>query len=273
MSTSTGTTTARTGAGSVALVGAGPGAADLITLAGARALASADVVLIDRLAPRELLEHAPHGVDVVDVGKAPGAHVATQDQINDRLLAEARAGRRVVRLKGGDPYVLGRGGEEVAFLRGHGIDVSVIPGVTSAVAVPAAAGIPVTHRGLATGFTVVTGHDQLGDVPVRPDHTLVVLMGVARLESTVAALRSRGLDGATPAAVVERGFLPDQRSTVATLGTLVDRAREIGVSNPAVIVIGDVVSLADAGTEDLLTSALAAGSPAATPYLTAKELS
>ncbi|GHD01868.1 uroporphyrinogen-III C-methyltransferase [Zhihengliuella salsuginis] len=273
MNSETRTTTARTGAGTVTLVGAGPGAADLITLAGARALAGADVVLMDRLAPRELLEHTGPGTRVIDVGKAPGAHVATQDQINVRLVAEARAGHRVVRLKGGDPYVLGRGGEEAAFLREHGIDVSVVPGVTSAVSVPAAAGIPVTHRGLATGFTVVTGHEELGDVPVRADHTLVVLMGVARLESTVAALRSRGLDGTTPVAIVERGFLPDQRSTIATLATIAARARAIGVSNPAVIVIGDVVTLADMEREDFFTSALAAEQSAAHPNLTAKELS
>ena len=228
-------------AGRVSLVGGGPGAEGLITVRGRQLLAEADVVVADRLGPRGLLAELSDSVRVIEVGKAPGAHQATQHEINEILVREAMAGNVVVRLKGGDPYVLGRGGEEAEFCRRHGVDVEVVPGVTSAVSVPAAAGIPVTHRGLATGFSVATGHDELAELPARPDHTIVLLMGVRRLADSVAVLRSRGLDGTTPVAIVERGWTPEQRVTIATLGTIVDRARAVGVANPAVIVIGDVV--------------------------------
>ncbi|GAB4099445.1 uroporphyrinogen-III C-methyltransferase [Sinomonas halotolerans] len=227
--------------GRVALVGGGPGDTGLITVRGRQLLAEADVVVADRLGPRDLLAELGESVRVIEVGKAPGAHQATQDEINAILVQEAKAGNVVVRLKGGDPYVLGRGGEEAEFCREHGVDVEVVPGVTSAVSVPAAAGIPVTHRGLATGFSVATGHDELMELPARRDHTIVLLMGVRRLADSVAALRSRGLDAETPVAVVERGWTPEQRVTIATLGTIVDCARAVGVANPAVIVIGDVV--------------------------------
>ena len=228
-------------AGRVSLVGGGPGAEGLITVRGRQLLAEADVVVADRLGPRGLLAELSGSVRVIEVGKAPGAHQATQHEINEILVREAMAGNVVVRLKGGDPYVLGRGGEEAEFCRRHGVDVEVVPGVTSAVSVPAAAGIPVTHRGLATGFSVATGHDELAELPARPDHTIVLLMGVRRLADSVAVVRSRGLDGTTPVAIVERGWTPEQRVTIATLGTIVDRARAVGVANPAVIVIGDVV--------------------------------
>ncbi|WP_077490534.1 uroporphyrinogen-III C-methyltransferase [Sinomonas mesophila] len=227
--------------GRVALVGGGPGDPGLITVRGRQLLAEADVVVADRLGPRDLLSELSEGVRVIEVGKAPGAHQATQSEINAILVREARAGHVVVRLKGGDPYVLGRGGEEAEYCREHGVDVEVVPGVTSAVSVPAAAGIPVTHRGLATGFSVATGHDELAELPARPDHTIVLLMGVRRLAESVAVLRSRGLGADTPVAVVERGWTPEQRVTIATLGTIVDRARAVGVANPAVVVIGDVV--------------------------------
>ncbi|QCU77143.1 uroporphyrinogen-III C-methyltransferase [Citricoccus sp. SGAir0253] len=229
--------------GRVALVGGGPGEGGLITVRGRQLLATADVVVADRLGPRELLEDLEPGVRVIEVGKAPGNHLVGQDEINAILVREARAGHLVVRLKGGDPYVLGRGGEEARSCRDHGIDVEVVPGVTSAVSVPAAAGIPVTHRGTATGFTVVTGHEDLADLPARPDHTLVLLMGVRRLARTAALLRSRGLGPGTPVAVVERGWMPDQRVTIGTLETIAAQAERTGVRNPAVIVVGDVVRL------------------------------
>jgi uroporphyrin-III C-methyltransferase / precorrin-2 dehydrogenase / sirohydrochlorin ferrochelatase len=148
-----------------------------------------------------------------------------------------------VRLKGGDPYVLGRGGEERLACEAHGIPVEVVPGVTSAVAVPAAAGIPVTHRGVARGFTVVTGHDELPAVPPGTDHTVVLLMGVGRLARSVRSLLETGRPASCPVAVVERGFLPDQRVTFGTLADIAELAREVGVENPAVVVIGDVVRL------------------------------
>ena len=233
----------RTGTGWVALVGGGPGHDGLLTTRGRELLASADVVVVDRLAPRGVVDRLPASVRVVDVGKAPGRHTVAQDGINDLLVEEALAGRAVVRLKGGDPYVLGRGGEERLACEAHGIPVEVVPGVTSAVAVPAAAGIPVTHRGVARGFTVVTGHDELPTVPPGTDHTVVLLMGVGRLGRSARSLMDAGRPGSCPVAVVERGFLPDQRVTFGTLADIAERARAAGVGNPAVVVVGDVVRL------------------------------
>ncbi|GAA3686490.1 uroporphyrinogen-III C-methyltransferase [Arthrobacter ginkgonis] len=256
-------------AGRIALVGGGPGDIGLITVRGRTLLAEADVVVADRLGPRGLLAELDPAVRVIEVGKAPGAHLATQEEINEILVAEARAGHLVVRLKGGDPYVLGRGGEEAAYARARGIDVEVVPGVTSAVSVPAAAGIPVTHRGLATGFSVVTGHQDLGEVPVRQDHTLVLLMGIARLGESVAGLLARGMDPATPVGIVERGWTPEQRVCIGTLETIAADAGRARIGNPAVIVIGRVVSLSPyAGPVSETTAPEAAPEeavPAATP--------
>ncbi|UKA48859.1 uroporphyrinogen-III C-methyltransferase [Arthrobacter sp. FW305-123] len=228
-------------AGSVALVGGGPGDSGLITVRGRRLLGQADVVVADRLGPRELLKELAPDVRVIEVGKTPGHHPVPQLEINRILVDEALKGNRVVRLKGGDPYVLGRGGEEAEFCRQNGVEVEVVSGVTSAISVPAAAGIPVTHRGLAKGFSVVTGHEELSEVPARPDHTVVLLMGVAQLRDSAAALAGSGLPLDTPVGIVENGYLPDQRVTIGTLGTIADQAEAVGVANPAVIVIGDVV--------------------------------
>ncbi len=233
----------RAGAGWVALVGGGPGADGLLTTRARELLAAADVVVLDRLAPRAVVDRLPATVRVVDVGKAPGRHALAQDAINDLLVEEALAGRAVVRLKGGDPYVLGRGGEERLACEAHGIRVEVVPGVTSAVAVPAAAGIPVTHRGVARGFTVVTGHDELPAVPPGTDHTVVLLMGVGRLARSARSLSDAGRPASCPVAVIERGFAPDQRVTFATLGDIAGRAAAAAVENPAVVVVGDVVRL------------------------------
>ncbi|MCM0615505.1 uroporphyrinogen-III C-methyltransferase [Paenarthrobacter sp. TYUT067] len=227
--------------GSVALVGGGPGDSGLITVRGRRLLGQADVVVADRLGPRALLNELAPDVRVIEVGKTPGHHPVPQLEINRILVEEALKGNRVVRLKGGDPYVLGRGGEEAEFCRQNGVEVEVVSGVTSAISVPAAAGIPVTHRGLAKGFSVVTGHEELSEVPARPDHTVVLLMGVAQLRDSAAALAGSGLPLDTPVGIVENGYLPDQRVTIGTLGTIADQAEAVGVANPAVIVIGDVV--------------------------------
>ncbi len=235
--------TARPGAGWVALVGGGPGADGLLTSRGRELLAVADVVVLDRLAPHAVVDRLPASVRVIDVGKTPGRHALAQDRINELLVEEALAGHAVVRLKGGDPYVLGRGGEERLACEAHGIRVEVVPGVTSAVAVPAAAGIPVTHRGVARGFTVVTGHDELPAVPPGTDHTVVLLMGVGRLARSAQSLRDAGRPASCPVAVVERGFAPDQRVTFGTLADIAARASEVGVENPAVVVVGDVVRL------------------------------
>lgn len=232
----------RPGRGHVALVGGGPGDPGLITARGLRLLAQADVVVADRLAPRALLEGLGDHVLVVDVGKAPGRHPVPQEEINRILVEHALAGRRVVRLKGGDPYVLGRGGEELEVCLRAGVDAEVVPGITSAVSVPAAVGIPVTHRGLAKGFAVVSGHEQLADAP--RDATLVLLMGVSLLRATAARLVELGRDADCPVGIVEDGYGPRQRLTVATLATVADVAEERGVRPPAVVVVGDVVTMA-----------------------------
>ncbi len=233
--------------GRVVLVGGGPGHPDLLTLRGRRALAEADVVVVDRLAPLAVLDELDPGVEVVDVGKAPDHHPVPQEEINRILVERARAGLVVVRLKGGDPYVLGRGGEELAACRAAGVPCEVVPGVTSAFAVPAAAGVPVTHRGLSRSVTVVTGHEELdAEALTRLGGTLVVLMGVSRLGELCTGMVAAGADPATPVAVVERGCTPAQRTTAATLGTAAATAAARGVRAPAVVVVGAVAALAEA---------------------------
>ena len=257
--------------GRVTLVGAGPGAADLLTYRAWRALTTADVVVTDRLVPREVLDDLGPGVEVVDVGKAPGRHTLPQAEIDALIVARALAGQRVVRLKGGDPFVFGRGGEEVAACRAAGVPVDVVPGVSSALAAPALAGVPLTHRGTTTAFHVVTGHTRDGDAGggVLDDvsvacvtsraATLVVLMGVAALPGIVARLLDAGAAPATPVAIVERGSLPDQRVTRVALDLAAKRAEEVGVRAPAVVVIGDVAH------EELLEVVRDAGGAAGQP--------
>ncbi len=241
----------RGGLGRVTLVGGGPGDASLITLAGRRALAEADVVVVDRLAPRALLDELDADVEVVDVGKAPDHHPVPQREIERVLVDRALRGLRVVRLKGGDGYVFGRGAEEAAACRAAGITVDVVPGITSALAVPAAAGIPVTHRGVARSVTVMTGHEVLGDdelldlaAQTARGGTLVVLMGVSRLPELAAGLAAQGADPDLPVALVESGCTPEQRTTTATLATAAQVAQSRGVRAPAVIVIGLVAAMA-----------------------------
>lgn len=241
--------------GHVTLVGGGPGAPDLLTFRGWRAIARADVVVTDRLCPREVLDDLGPDVEIIDVGKAAGHHPVPQVEINALLVRHARLGRRVVRLKGGDPFLFGRGGEEVAACRAAGIPVEVVPGVSSAFAVPALAGIPVTHRGTTTSVHVVAGHTRAG-APAGPDvlddvavacvveqaATLVVLMGVAALPAITRRLLDAGADPATPVAIVESGSTPNQRVTRAALDLAAKRAVEVGVAAPAVIVIGGVAA-------------------------------
>lgn len=233
--------------GRVALVGGGPADEGLITATGHRLLSQADVVVADRLGPRSILDRLGDSVKIIDVGKSPGHHPVPQESINRILVEEALMGRNVVRLKGGDPYVLGRGGEEVQYCRRHGIDVEVVPGVTSAISVPAAAGIPVTHRGVAKGFSVLTGHEDLrvqaGQVPPGADHTLLLLMGVGRLAESARILIGYGRSPQTPVAIIENGWMPQQRVTTGTLADIAATAAERGVASPAVIVVGDVVTL------------------------------
>ena len=239
------------GTGSVALVGGGPGDAGLITVHGRRLLAEADVVVVDKLAPRSLLAELDPGVEVIDAGKAPHAHNLTQDQINELIVSRARAGQRVVRLKGGDPFVFGRGGEEALACVRAGVPFSVVPGVTSAVAVPAYAGIPVTHRGVTQDFAVVSAHLDPShpgatvdwEALARGPGTLVLLMGVAHLEEISAELIKRGRDAATPVAVIRDGTLPGQQVLTSTLGAVAEEAARAGIRPPAVVVVGEVVRL------------------------------
>ena len=231
-------------AGRVALVGGGPGDPGLVTTRGRRLVAEADVVVVDRLAPRALLDGLDEDVVVVDVGKAAGDHPVPQEEINRLIVEHAQAGRRVVRLKGGDPFVLGRGGEEALACIAAGVPVEVVPGVTSAVAVPASAGIPVTHRGRSRQVTIASGHEGLDWASLaRLEGTLVLLMGVSALAESAAALVAHGKPATTPVALVESGCTPQQRTTTGTLATIAALARERGVRPPAVVVVGDVVDL------------------------------
>jgi len=245
----------KTSGGQVILVGAGPGDVDLITVRGRRALATADVVVADRLVPQALLDELPPQVEVVDVAKIPRGRAAMQEDINSLLVARARAGHVVVRLKGGDPFVFGRGYEEVAACMAAGIPCTVVPGVTSAIAVPAAAGIPVTHRGVAQEVSVVAGHlppeDPRSQVDwtalARGRGTLVLLMAVEQLGAIASALVAHGRDPSTRVAIVENGTTERERVVDATLETAASAAAESGVRPPAVVVIGDVVAMARPG--------------------------
>lgn len=211
--------------GRVVLVGGGPGDVDLLTIGGRRALAEADVVVTDRLGPIGVLAELDPGVEVINVGKSPGNHPVPQEEINRILVERARRGQVVVRLKGGDSYIFGRGGEEVLACREAGIPVEVVPGVSSALAVPTLAGIPLIHRAVAHTLVVTTGHDGLDPA--------------ARIAGD--AIES-GADPETPVAIVERGSTPTQRTTYGRLNTIAGRAEAVGVPAPAVIVIGAVAA-------------------------------
>ena len=235
--------------GRVVLVGGGPGEPDLLTLRGFRALLDADVVVTDRLAPTRLLDLLPAGVEVVDVGKAPGHAAATQEQINELIVTRAKAGEIVVRLKGGDPFVLGRGGEEVEACLAAGVDVDVVPGLTSAVAGPTLAGVPLTERGITQHFTVVSGHLPPGDPGstvdwdqlARGDGTIVLMMAVANLAAIAEALVAGGRKPSTPVAIVENASLASQRVLLSTLAELGATAERGQVVPPAIVVVGEVV--------------------------------
>lgn len=236
----------RPGQGRVVLVGGGPGDPDLLTVAGRRALAEADVVVADRLGPSGILTDLPADVQVIDVGKQSGHHLVTQEEIHELLIEHARRGLVVIRLKGGDPYLYGRGGEEVLACRAAGVPVTVLPGVSSALAVPGAAGIPLTHRGTVDAVHVMNGHGGWSAAALtglrEVTCTVVVMMGVSSLGRLVAEALAAGVDPATPAAVVENGTLPGQRVTRAALADLPAVAAERRVQAPAVVVLGRVAS-------------------------------
>ena len=239
-------------AGHVALVGGGPGDPDLITVRGKQLLDAADVVVVDRLAPRALLTTLRPDVEVIDCGKSAHRHNLSQEEISAVLVDRARAGRRVVRLKGGDPFVFGRGGEEWLACAAAGVPVSVVPGLSSALAAPAAAGIPLTHRGMAADFTVVSGHLDPGragaegvDWPGLAAHggTLVILMAMDRLGLIAEELIAHGRAADTPAAVVHRASSPAQRVVRSDLAGLAAAVAQAGVGAPAVVVVGAVVDV------------------------------
>jgi uroporphyrin-III C-methyltransferase len=238
--------------GKVYLIGAGPGDPELLTFKAARCLGQAQVVLIDALVGRGVLAHAAPDAEIVEVGKRCGFHSAAQHDIEARMLAEARAGRCVARVKGGDPFIFGRGGEEIDTLRAAGIEVEVINGITAGSAVPATLGIPLTHRHLAHGVTFVSGHSHQDGAEAdwarlaQSAMTLVIYMGMNNLDHIVGRLLAGGLDAGTPAAVIEQGTLPTQRQTLASLGGLCAAAKRAGLGCPALIVIGHTVSFARA---------------------------
>jgi len=232
--------------GIVYIVGGGPGDPGLITVKGLDCLRQADVVLYDRLAAPELLDEVPSDAELIDVGKEPKRHRRSQEEINDLLVEKARAGKIVVRLKGGDPFIFGRGGEECQALAEAGIRYEVVPGVSSAIAVPAYAGIPVTHRGVTTAFTVVAGHNGGTDSGIDWEGisrigTIVFLMGVEHLPEIVAKLSAHGRSSDTPAVLIQEGTTPNQLVITGTLDDIVEKAP--GIRPPAVFVVGEVVRL------------------------------
>ena len=231
--------------GRVSLIGGGPGAEDLLTGRARQALREADVVLFDRLGPYRTLPQLAPGAELIDVGKTPGHHPVSQTDIEKLMVAKAREGRHVVRLKGGDPFVFGRGGEEVNTCIAEGIPVTTVPGISSSIAVPAAAGIPVTYRGVAHAFTVISGHQPLTDQELEAlsklGGTIVVLMGIGTLPQLTSGLRRAGLASSVPVAIVEKGYSPEQRTTVTNLGEAVTAAGLARCTSPAVVVIGEVV--------------------------------
>jgi uroporphyrin-III C-methyltransferase len=252
------------GAGKVWLVGAGPGDPDLLTVKALRLLQGAEVVVHDRLTPPELLRLASPAARLIDVGKRKSRHTLPQDGINQLLVALAREGLKVVRLKGGDPFVFGRGGEELLALREAGVEAEVVPGVTSALAAAAGAGVPLTHRGLAQAVTFVTGHAAVRDgeagepdldwlVLSRPNHTVVVYMGVTTAGLLAQRLIAAGRDASTPALIVENASRADERRLLTRLAELPKAAA--GLDGPALLVIGEVAALAQ--VEPLIVSAAA----------------
>jgi uroporphyrin-III C-methyltransferase len=238
--------------GKVYLVGAGPGDPELITLKGKRCLEAADVILFDELANHELLQFADTTSELIYVGKKPGKHCADQREIEALLIERARRGKTVVRLKGGDPFVFGRGGEEAQALSAAGIPFEIVPGISSALAVPAYAGIPVTHRARASSFAVVTGHKVAGaehcvnwrDL-VRGVDTLIILMGVENIDAIMNALVAEGCDPQRPVALIQSGTRVDQRTLIGTVLTIAELAVQCRFKPPAVIVVGLVVEMAD----------------------------
>jgi uroporphyrin-III C-methyltransferase len=246
--------------GKVYLVGSGPGAPGLLAQRARDVIDTADVVLYDQLPGEEILATLPEGAELIDCGKYGGRHTLEQDEIEALMIDRAQQGKVVIRLKGGDPFLFGRGGEELERVRAAGLDVGMVPGISSAFAVPASVGIPLTHRSYASQVTILTGHED----PTKPEPaldwkllaqsrgTIVILMGVANLKRIAEALVENGKGKNTPVAIIERGLRKDRRVTTGTLATIAIKAKKTGVKPPAVIVIGNVVKLYDPNAPDLI---------------------
>ena len=246
--------------GKVFLVGAGPGDPELLTLKAVRALAIADVILIDDLVNRDVLQHASADARVIEVGKRGGCKSTPQTFIEKLMITEAKAGYNVVRLKGGDPFMFGRGGEECASLRAENIQVEVIGGITSGMAAPAALGIPVTHRVVCHGVIFVTGHGKGDESPnwqalAQTGLTLVIYMAIGNLTEIAAALERGGLSGDTPACAIQHATLANQRQVVSTLQNLAHKVNAVGLSSPGIVVIGNVVRYHHVVRQDILAAA------------------
>ena len=238
--------------GIVYLIGAGPGDPDLLTVKAQRLIRHADVVLYDRLVSEEILALIPKGASQISVAKVAGKRCVSQEEINRQLVVMAGRGRLVVRLKGGDPYMFGRGGEEAQVLRQHGIPFKVVPGVTAATGCSAYSGIPLTHRGLNHGVRFLTGHfrdDQALDINwskvADPDCTLVIYMGLGNLQRITGELISAGLPGSTPAAAIQNGTTKKQQKVISTLADLPEAIHRAGLESPVMIIIGEVVALSE----------------------------
>jgi len=237
--------------GKVYLVGSGPGDPELLTMKARRLIDTADVVIYDQLPGKAILDSIPQNTEKIDAGKFAGDHRLSQWETNELIIEKAKEGKMVVRLKGGDPYMFGRGGEEAEVLVEAGVEFEVVPGITSAIAAPAYAGIPVTHRDHASMVTFITGHEDPTkdetaldwETLARFDGTIVIFMGVKMLGRNTGELLKFGKDPKTPVALIERGTRPDQRVTIGTLETIADIAKEQGVKAPAITLIGDVVKL------------------------------
>lgn len=246
--------------GKVYLVGSGPGGLGLLTQRARQVIDQADVVLYDQLPGDDILATLPEHAEKINCGKFGGKHTLEQEEIEDLMVAKAREGKRVVRLKGGDPFLFGRGGEELEVLREHKIPVELVPGVTSALAVPGAVGIPLTHRKYASQVTILTGHEEPGKAESGLDWenlaknpgTLVILMGVRNIPVITQSLITHGKRPDTPIAIIEHGLRQDQRVTTGTLQTIADHAKTRNVKPPAIIVIGDVVRLYREDDSDLV---------------------
>jgi uroporphyrin-III C-methyltransferase len=241
-------------------VGSGPGAPGLLAIRARDVIDTADVVLYDQLPGEEILASLPEDAELIDCGKYGGRHTLKQDEIEALMVDRAQQGKVVVRLKGGDPFLFGRGGEELERVRAAGLDVGMVPGISSALAVPASVGIPLTHRSYASQVTILTGHED----PTKPEPaldwkllaqsrgTIVILMGVANLKRIAEALIENGKGKNTPVAIIERGLRKDRKVTTGTLATIAIKAKKAGVKPPAVIVIGNVVKLYDPNAPDLI---------------------